>query len=305
MDARRPSFLLPFVDEAAIELGYTGFRVALSGDLRGPAARCQYLAQIDCGENMQVEHAQRYTLQLEMQVEELAALDVDLGKRSSGVADLWIDAPITQAWRAVDEESECMLTIRRGYAMLDALMFGNAVDSMRRIVDLVIAIAAVPERRAGELAAALSRFSPESRRRRLALDQPAFVVRERGVDVAVTIAHAPGSDSPAAGLRTVLLASRAAADSLVIVDPALDRKHRPRHATRSSIAIDDRTYLASGALPPELAPPIATARPSVVIATEREVIASLTGWVADPGRLEAAVELVSQLAAPDPAAPYR
>src|SRR3954447_5371231 len=110
MDARRPAFLTPFVDPEAIQFDASyasdGLQANLVGDLRGPSVRCRYLASARCEEDLTIAAQRRYTLELEMQVEELAELDIDLGRRSSGVADLWLDSSITQAWHAVDAETE-------------------------------------------------------------------------------------------------------------------------------------------------------------------------------------------------------
>src|SRR5437763_16123876 len=100
MDARRPAFLTPFVDPDAIQFDASyargGMQATLAGDLRGPSVRCRYLASADCDEDLTIAAQRRFALKLEMQVDELAELDIDLGRRSSGVADLWLDGATTQ-----------------------------------------------------------------------------------------------------------------------------------------------------------------------------------------------------------------
>src|SRR4051812_18295173 len=138
MDARRPAFLTPFVDRDAIQFdpihSSGGMRAILAGDLVGPTVRCRYIAAADCEEDLTIAAQRRYALKLEMLVDELAELDIDLGRRSSEVADLWLDGAITQAWHAVDAQTDCTMTIRGGLCLLDALVFASGADYMRGIV---------------------------------------------------------------------------------------------------------------------------------------------------------------------------
>ncbi len=193
MDARTPPFLADYVDfsRSPFELELEGPRATayLSGELRGPAVRCLYIARVPCEENLAIRTSEPVMLDLDMTVDELGALAVRFDEldrqpdrvRDRSLIELWIDDEVRRAWEPLDGE----LLIHHGTVTLSTQLFADEKHRMERIVALLTAISMVPARRANQLAAALDGHGIVRRVQRLRLDENAIVLAGSGAQIMV------------------------------------------------------------------------------------------------------------------------
>lgn len=264
MDARHPAFL-----EDLIETGEHRFSVAslgllraegiTSGVLLGPALRCQYVTKIECGHDFVTHRFARYRVELDMQVRELAGLDLRLehferdSRKDPALSDLWVDDAIIEAWNAHVVEGD-RLAIREGNCTFVGQVAAADRTRMRGLVDVMAGLASVPARRAAELRAALSRFELRSGPARLALGGEPFVLHDG-----------------------VVIGARG--DVRIFIETENAGVQFARWANAPGWARDE----------------IGALQPSTIHAIDR-VVVELDGWTVDPVRLAAAVTLVRRLA---------
>jgi hypothetical protein len=261
MNARTPLFLEGHVDFAAshFEVDPSGPRPTayMHGMLQGPVARCLFITRMPCEPDLTLAPHAKVALDLDMHVTELAALQLVLPDhghvRDRVLTDLWIDDEVRRCWRAISEGGDGteMLTVTRGTCVLVTELLASDRARMQAIVDLARSLAAVPHRRARELAAAVAPLGIVRQTERLQLDQTAVSLAKHSAQI--VIAYAPAFDSSALQLRTSIRAPRRGA----AIAP---------------------TSLPSGA---------------TFAAGDREVAITLAGWVTDPARLLAAVDVVA------------
>jgi hypothetical protein len=178
---------------------------------------------------------------------------------------------------------------------------------MQDIVALMTAVAGAPERRIAELAVALERFERLQVPARLRIDGEGLVLARAGIELAVGVARDAGVESAGPQLRTYVRSDYRGTARLAIVDAAADRKHRPRsRGPLVELEAGRRRWSSTEAvLPQPVLDALEHAQPTAVVVAEDQIVTSFAGWVVDPARLGAAVELVRTLASDRGDAPYR
>jgi hypothetical protein len=315
MDARRRAFLADHVDPDEDRFDVSGSGDAMTaisrGVLRGAAARCTYFTSVPCDEYLRLAPDARYHLELDMFVDELAGLELRFDHlerdrhRAPELSGLWIDDQILTAWRPLAAAGD-HLVIQGGRCRFKGEITASHPARMSWIVRMMTAIAAVPERRAGELATVLAQFDLVSAPTRLRIDGEGFALAQSGSEIIVGVSYAPGIDSAGAQLRTYLRANHSGGFQLAIADATLDRKHRPRWRSELEIEIGNARWLASEtALPQPVRDLLAEARPNVLVATEDQIIASFAGWLTDASRLGAVLAFLRAFSSAGDGGPYR
>jgi hypothetical protein len=316
MDARRREFLADHVDHAAdcFDLStQSGAMMAISsGVLRGPAARCTYVATVPCDENLTIEPTASYRVELDMFVDELAELDLHFEHlerdctRAPALTGLWIDGAILAAWNAL-ADTEDRLAILAGRCVFAGQVTANDRARMQRIVHAMTAIAGAPERRVSELAAALERYESRLAPSRLRIDGEGLVLVGWGNEIVVGVASSAGVETIGPQLRTYVRSGYGGRLRLVLVDATIERKHRPHwREPLVELEVGHRRWLTNEAvLPQPVLDVLEHARPTAIVATDDQITTSFAGWLADRARLGAALDFLRTLGSTTDGAPYR
>jgi hypothetical protein len=265
VDARRPAFLEGLIDEAehrfsVASLGLLRAEGITNGVLAGPSERCRYITKIECGHDFVTHRHARYRVELDMDVPELAALDIRLehferdARKEPALAELWIDDEIVAAWNAHVVEGD-RLAIKDGQCVFVGQVAAADSARMRGLVDVMAGLASIPARRAAELRTALSRFDIRTSPVRIAVDGEPVVLL----------------DNVQVGLR--------GRDLRMYIETENAGVQFARWTNAPGWAHDA----------------IAALQPSSIYAIDR-VVVELAGWVVEPARLAAAVTLVRRLA---------
>lgn len=306
MDARRLAFLDGHVDPAVERFDIAGTRAITNGVLVAPSARCTYIASIECDETLEIRDTALCKLELDMHVAELDGFDLRFDKldRAKGeLFDYWIDPAITRPWTAVaaNTAARAQLELAHGNCVLSAEIAADDKRRMKRIVDVVTALAAAPVRRATELADALAAMRPRTPAR-LRIDGDPVVVRAHGLDIEVGTRRARGLECDTRAIRTVVRARAPVAAPLVVIDKGLERSRWPQQHGQ---IVEAYGWLADAWIPDRVLALLPVAAPSTLVATADEVVVVFPGHVPVAARLGAAVELVAALVVEPDTSPYR
>jgi hypothetical protein len=304
---------LPFLDGhvvpelARFEVLGRPLSAVANGVLRAPAVRCTYIATVACSEELEVEAWARARLELDMHVDELADLDVEFASLDrvdrDGVVALWLDDAVRAAWDAAAEVDDrpLELHVRAGTCVLVGRVGVADRAGMERVVAVVGALAAAPERRAADLVAGLAGALRAPGPPRLRLDAAGPVAATSGIEVEVSVCLAPGPDCAARAVRTVLRASATDAAPLVVVDPALARGRRP---DRHGRLVEAGGWLADGPVPAALHAALDRARPSALVVAADAIRVALPA-AADARQLDAALGVIATAVGDARRSPYR
>ena len=314
VDAFRPAFLAPFVAEIRGDIGHRASNVleaTLTGALPAVHSSCRLSASVPCDDDRQVASSARYAVAIEMQLDELARVELAISgddaidravERAGDIAALYLDRAVRDAWAEVASDRNALeLVIRAGECIVRVGVLADDRDAMSSVVALATALAGSPAARIEDLVAALGGATAAADR--LVIDAPAARVD----DIAVDLGYETAVDAARDVLRTRLRLARTGPGELVITGLEASRAspRRPKHTIELPLhgwRVWGRDW--TDALD-HLVEPLAIARPLAVVVDDHAVTVALLGWVTEPTRLAAAVGLIERLGQTQPAGPYR
>jgi hypothetical protein len=165
MDALNPPFVAGLATdrlEYDVRVGEGDPAVSLAGAVRGPAATCRFEAVAHCPDGI-VTSATRFVIELEMQLDALAGLELELIETLSparvpedelldelrrasdpALARRWFDLAVQAAWLAIQSDwrygTACTLRVDRGRVGLRGMVAAWDRRRMDKLVAVMIAL---------------------------------------------------------------------------------------------------------------------------------------------------------------------